>query len=102
MQSNRDTSASQAKYAKETFDKIFKNEKIRDAGMKEFLIDPTTTNEAPFAKGFGEQDQADKLPKEDKPEAKEDIALYEAPGQANISFQRDSKIARAVAAEQQK
>jgi hypothetical protein len=44
MQSNRDVAASQEKYAKETFDKIFKNEKIRDAGMKEFLIDPTTTN----------------------------------------------------------
>jgi len=56
MQSNRDTTASQTKYAKEAFDKIFKNEKIRDAGMKEFLIDPTTTNQAPFAKGFGEQD----------------------------------------------
>jgi len=54
MQSNRDTTASQTKYAKEAFDKIFKNEKIRDAGMKEFLIDPTTTNEKPFAPGFGE------------------------------------------------
>ena len=54
MTSDRDTSASQAKYKKEAFDKIFKNEKIRDAGMKEFLIDPTTTNQAPFAPGFGE------------------------------------------------
>jgi hypothetical protein len=54
MQSDRETSASQAKYATETFDKIFKNEKIRDAGMKEFLINPTTPNEAPFAPGFGE------------------------------------------------
>jgi hypothetical protein len=54
MQSDRDVAASQSKYAKETFDKIFKNEKIRDAGMKEFLIDPTTTNEAPFAPGFGD------------------------------------------------
>jgi hypothetical protein len=53
MQSDRDTSASVAKYDKETFDKIFKNEKIRDAGMKEFLINPTTTNEKPWAPGFG-------------------------------------------------
>ena len=55
MQSDRETSASQAKYAQETFDKIFKNEKIRDAGMKEFLVNPTTTNEAPWAPGFGFQ-----------------------------------------------
>ena len=55
MQSDRDTSASVAKYDKETFDKIFTNEKIRDAGMKEFLINPTTTNEIPLApKGFGD------------------------------------------------
>ena len=53
MQSDRDVAASQSKYAKQTFDKIFDNEKIRDAGMKEFLINPTTTNEPPSAKGFG-------------------------------------------------
>jgi len=54
MQSDRDTSASVAKYAKSTFDRIFENEKIRDAGMKEFLINPTSTNAMPLApKGFG-------------------------------------------------
>jgi len=55
MQSNRDTSASVAKYEKATFDRIFENEQLRNAGMKAFMIDPTTYNSAPpAAKGFGE------------------------------------------------
>jgi len=54
MQSNRDTSASVAKYEKATFDRIFENEQLRNAGMKAFYVGPSTYNSPPLAKGFGE------------------------------------------------
>ena len=90
----RENAANVAAAKKETFSKIFKNEKLRDAGMREFYVEPTTFNSAPLAPGFGEQA---------RPDDKAAVALEnEFVGQADVSFQRDTKIARAVAAEQQR
>lgn len=47
MESNRVTSANVAKYAAETHDKIFNNEIARDAGMREFYVDPTSFDSTP-------------------------------------------------------
>ena len=47
MQWNRENDAAVAKYKKETFDKIFNNEILRDKGMKQFYIDPTSWNSDP-------------------------------------------------------
>jgi hypothetical protein len=47
MQWNRENDAAVSKYAKATFDKIFTNEIKRDAGMREFYVDPTSFNSAP-------------------------------------------------------
>ena len=73
--------------------------------MREFYVDPTTNNSPPASKGFGEQDKPDTVApaKEDKPQDKANIVLEVTPvGQANISFQRDIKKARAIATEQQR
>jgi hypothetical protein len=42
----RENDAAVAKYNKQTFDKIFTNEIKRDEGMKQFYVDPTTTNDS--------------------------------------------------------
>jgi hypothetical protein len=47
MQWNRENDAAVAKYKKETFDKIFTNEIARDAGMRQFYVDPTTPDATP-------------------------------------------------------
>jgi hypothetical protein len=110
MQWNRENDAAVAKYKKETFDKIFHNEIVRDEGMKAFYVDPTTYNTVPgVAKGFGEQDKPDKKSDDkdggDKAEDKANIMLNDdgkalAPGQADKSFQKNEPIERGVAAEQ--
>lgn len=54
MQWNRENDADVAKYKQETFRKIFKNEKLRDSGMREYNVDPTSYDSKPVAKGFGD------------------------------------------------
>jgi hypothetical protein len=54
MESNRQVAAAQAKYKKETFDRIYENEIKRTKGMQQFFVDPTSYNDAPFAPGFSE------------------------------------------------
>jgi len=75
--------------------------------MKAFYVNPTTYNSKPLAPGFGEQDKPDtakaaKAGKDDKADDSSNIQLSGEPGQANVSFERDIKVAKAVAAEQQR
>ena len=55
----RENAANVAEAKTATFSKIYKNEKLRDASMREFLVDPTTYDSPPTAPGFGDQSAPD-------------------------------------------
>ena len=76
MEWDREHAANLAEAKKATFSKIFKNEKLRDEGMRQYYIDPTTYDSPPVATGFGDQSAPDvaasSAPAKDAAPAKED------------------------------